>query len=122
MFRGNNPTRVDEKGRLKLPAEFKREVEEGYGPQFYITSVDGRRAKLYPMKTWEGIEAALGKMSSMDPVRVKFMDVTTYYGQMAEMDSQGRLLIPQLIRDMAGIEGDVAVMGRMDHLEVVKKE
>jgi MraZ protein len=122
MFRGNNPTRVDEKGRLKLPAEFKREVEEAYGPQFYITSLDGRRAKLYPMKTWEGIEAALGKMSSMDPVRLKFMDVTTYYGQMAEMDSQGRLLIPQLIRDMAGIEGDVAVMGRMDYLEVVKKE
>jgi MraZ protein len=122
MFRGNNPTRVDEKGRLKLPAEFKREVEDAYGPQFFITSLDGRRAKLYPMKTREGIEAALSRMSSMDPVRLKFMDVTTYYGQMVEMDSQGRLLIPQLIRDLAGIEGEVAVMGRMDHLEVVKKE
>jgi MraZ protein len=42
MFRGNHPTRVDEKGRLKLPAEFKRRVDEVYGPLFYITSMDGK--------------------------------------------------------------------------------
>jgi MraZ protein len=122
MFRGNNPTRMDEKGRLKLPADFKRQVEEEYGPKFYITSVDGKRARVYPMKEWEAVEAALMKMSPMDPVRERFLDVTTYYGQLVEMDSQGRLLIPQLIRDLAGLQGDVAVMGKMDRLEVVKKD
>ncbi len=122
MFRGNNPTRMDEKGRLKLPADFKRQVEEEYGPKFYITSVDGKRARLYPMKEWEAVEAALMKMSPMDPVRERFLDVTTYYGQLVEMDSQGRLLIPQLIRDLAGLQGDVEVMGKIDRLEVVKKD
>ena len=68
MFRGNHPTRVDEKGRLKLPAEFKRRVDELYGPQFYITSMDGKRAQVYPLKEWEQIEASLAKMSPMDPV------------------------------------------------------
>ena len=101
MFRGNIPTRVDEKGRLKLPADFKRQVDEEYGPKFYITSVDGKRARLYPMKEWEAVEASLMKMSPMDPVRERFLDVTTYYGQMVEMDAQGRLLIPQLLRDLA---------------------
>ena len=48
MFRGNAPTRVDEKGRLKVPAEFKRVVEEKYGRKFYITSLDGRVAHVYP--------------------------------------------------------------------------
>ena len=57
----------------------------------------------------------------MDPVRERFLDVTNYYGQMAEMDSQGRLLIPQLIRDLARI-GRCEVMGKLDGLEVVKKE
>ncbi|PYX46476.1 MAG: division/cell wall cluster transcriptional repressor MraZ, partial [Acidobacteria bacterium] len=42
MFRGNHPTRVDEKGRLKVPAEFKRVIDEKYGTQFYITSLDGK--------------------------------------------------------------------------------
>ena len=39
MFRGNHPTRVDEKGRLKIPSDFKREVDERYGSQFFITTV-----------------------------------------------------------------------------------
>ena len=122
MFRGNHPTRVDEKGRLKLPADYKREVDEQYGPQFYITSLDGKRAKVYPLKSWEAIEASLLKMSPMDPVRKKFLDVTNYYGQMAEMDAQGRLLIPQLIRDTATVKGEVNVLGYQDHLEVVNAE
>jgi MraZ protein len=122
MFRGNHPTRVDEKGRLKLPADYKREVDELYGVQFYITSLDGKRAKVYPLKSWEAIEASLQKMSPMDPVRKKFLDVTNYYGQMAEMDAQGRLLIPQLIRDSATVKGEVNVLGSQDHLEVVNAE
>jgi len=122
MFRGNHPTRIDEKGRLKLPADFKREVDDLYGPQFYITSLDGKRAKLYPLKSWEALEASLQKMSPMDPVRKKFLDVTNFYGQMAEMDAQGRLLIPQLIRDSATVKGEVNVLGSQDHLEVVNAE
>ncbi len=119
MFRGNHPTRVDEKGRLKMPADYKREVDEVYGPQFYITSLDGKRAKVYPLKSWEAIELSLQKLSPMDPVRRKFLDVTNYYGQMAEMDAQGRLLIPQLLRDSATVKGEVNVLGQQDHLEVV---
>ncbi len=52
MFRGNHPTRVDEKGRLKVPAEFKRVIDEKYGQQFYITSLDGRVAQVYPFESY----------------------------------------------------------------------
>ena len=122
MFRGNHPTRVDEKGRLKLPADYKRRVDEVYGPQFYITSLDGKRAQIHPLKEWEKIEAQMAKLSSMDPVRKKFLDVTNYYGQMAEMDAQGRLLIPQKLRELAKVTGDVNVMGSQTLLEVVNAE
>ena len=122
MFRGNHPTRVDEKGRLKLPAEFKRRVDELYGPQFYITSMDGKRAQVYPLKEWEQIETSLAKMSPMDPVRKKFQDVTNFYGQMAEMDAQGRVLIPQKLRELAKVTGDVNVLGSQTLLEVVNAE
>jgi MraZ protein len=122
MFRGNHPTRVDEKGRLKLPAEFKRRVDELYGPQFYITSMDGKRAQVYPLKEWEQIEGSLAKMSPMDPVRKKFQDVTNFYGQMAEMDAQGRVLIPQKLRELAKVTGEVNVLGSQTLLEVVNAE
>ena len=122
MFRGNHPTRVDEKGRLKLPADYKRRVDEVYGPQFYITSLDGKRAQIHPLKEWEKIEAQMAKLSSMDPVRKKFLDVTNYYGQMVEMDAQGRLLLPQLLRESAKATGEVNVLGVQTMLEVVNAE
>ena len=118
MFRGNHPTRVDEKGRLKVPSEHKRTADEAFGGgSFYITSQDGERAEIYPMKQWEAIEEALGKKSS-SAAKQKFLDVTGYYGQQVEMDAQGRLLIPQLLRERAGLVGDVAVVGQLTKLVV----
>jgi MraZ protein len=122
MFRGNHQTRVDEKFRLKLPVEFKRRVDEVYGPVFYITSVDGRRAQLYPMKEWEAIESKIVKLEPTDPEREDFLNVTSYYGQTVEMDSQGRLLLPQVIRQQAKLTGDVNVLGMQTILEVINLE
>jgi MraZ protein len=122
MFRGNHQTRVDEKFRLKLPAEFKRRVDEVYGPLFYITSVDGRRAQLYPMKEWEPIEVKIVQLEPTDPEREDFLNVTSYYGQTVEMDSQGRLLLPQVIRQSANLAGDVNVLGMQTILEVINLE
>ncbi len=121
MFRGNHPTRVDEKGRLKVPSDFKRRVDELYGPQFFITSKDGKRAEIYPLKEWEKIEEALSKLGST-PAKKKFLDVTNYYGQVVEMDAQGRLLIPQSLREVAELKSDVAVLGQQTYLAVVNDE
>lgn len=121
MFRGNNPARVDEKGRLKLPADFKRWVDEMYGPQFYITSKDGERAEIWPLKEWEQIEQSLA-LAPSSAAKQKFLDVTNYYGQVVEMDSQGRLLMPQLLREKADLKGDVAVLGQHKKLVVINDE
>ena len=118
MFRGNHPTRVDEKGRLKVPAEFKRLIDEKYGLEFYITSVDGRVAQVYPFEEWQKIEEKLSRLSNFNPTKKKFLNRTNYYGQLVEMDGQGRLLIPSLLRDSAGIKGEVAVIGNLTYLEV----
>jgi MraZ protein len=118
MFRGNHPTRVDEKGRLKVPAEFKRVIDEKYGTQFYITSLDGDVAQVYPFEEWERIEQKLAALSTFNPTKKKFLSKTNYWGQVVEMDGQGRLLIPQLLRDAARIKGDVAVTGYQTYLEV----
>ena len=118
MFRGNHPTRVDEKGRLKVPAEFKRVIDEKYGQQFYITSLDGDVAQVYPFEEWERIEQKLAGLSSFNPTKKKFLERTNYWGQQVEMDGQGRLLIPQLLRESAHIKGEVAVVGYLNYLEV----
>jgi MraZ protein len=118
MFRGNHPTRVDEKGRLKVPAEFKRVIDEKYNAQFYITSVDGKVAEIYPFEEWERIEQKLAGVSNYNPTKKKFLDRVNYWGQQVEMDGQGRLLVPQLLRDAAEIKGEVAVTGNLNRLLV----
>ena len=118
MFRGNHPTRVDEKGRLKVPAEFKRLIDEKYGTQFYITSLDGKVAQVYPFEEWQRIEEKLARLSNFNPTKKKFLNRTNYYGQQVEIDGQSRLLIPALLRDSAGIKGEVAVVGNLTYLEV----
>jgi MraZ protein len=118
MFRGNHPTRVDDKGRLKVPAEFKRVIDEKYGTQFYITSLDGRVAQIYPFEEWERIEQKLANLSTFNPTKKKFLTRVNYWGQQVEMDGQGRLLIPQLLREKAVIKGEVAVLGNLTYLEV----
>ena len=118
MFRGNHPTRVDEKGRLKVPAEFKRLIDEKYGTQFYITSLDGKVAQVYPFEEWQRIEEKLAKLSNFNPTKKKFLNRTNYYGQLVEIDGQGRVLIPALLRDSGEIKGEVAVVGNLTYLEV----
>src|SRR5260221_7244303 len=122
MFRGNHPTRVDEKGRLKVPAEFKRLIDEKYGAQFYITSLDGKVAQVYPFEEWQRIEEKLARLSNFNPTKKKFLNRTNYYGQQVEIDGQGRLLIPALLRDSAGIKGEVAVGGNFTYLAVQSLE
>ena len=109
---------MDEKGRLKVPAEFKRVIDEKYGLKFYITSLDGKVAQLYPFEEWERIEQKLASLSTFNPTKKKFLSRVNFYGQEVEMDGQGRLLIPQLLRQSADIKGEVAVMGNLTYLEV----
>jgi MraZ protein len=122
MFRGNHPTRVDEKGRLKVPAEYKRVIDEKYAQKFYITSTDGISAQIYPFEEWERIEQRLASLSTYNPTKKKFLTRTNYYGQVVEMDGQGRLLIPQTLREAAKIRGEVAVLGQLTYLEVRNNE
>jgi MraZ protein len=109
---------VDGKGRLKIPTAFKTFIDENYGPDFYITSLDGQSVRVYPFNVWRDVEEKLKAVPSMNKAKKKFLDRTNYYGQMAKMDSQGRVLIPSMLRESAAMRGEVAVLGYLDRLDV----
>jgi MraZ protein len=118
MFRGSHITRVDEKGRLKMPAEFKRQIDEEYGGQFYITSRDGKVGEIHPMREWEQFETKLAAVPSFNPAKQKLLKWINYFGQTAEMDGQGRVLLPQLLREKAKLMAEVVVSGNEGFLKV----
>jgi MraZ protein len=122
MFRGSAPTKIDEKGRLKVPTDFRRVIEERYGSELFVTSVQGDSAILYPLPVWEEIEARLAAMPATDRTKVRFLERVNYFGQQVQLDTQGRIVIPQILRESAGMNGDVVVSGQLDHLVVWNRE
>jgi MraZ protein len=122
MFRGSAPTKIDDKGRLKIPTDFRRLLEDRWGPDLFVTSVQGESALLYPLPVWEEIEQRLSSMASTDPIRLRYLERVNYYGQQVRLDVQGRILVPQILRESASVSGDVVVSGQLDHLVVWNHE
>jgi MraZ protein len=118
MLRGNAPATIDEKGRLKIPSTFRVYIEESWGSDFYVTSLSGESALIYPLPIWQEIEERLAKLPSLNPTKKKFLDRTNFYGQVTSADKSGRILIPTLLRESAQMAGEVAVLGYLDRLEV----
>ncbi len=119
MLRGSFTAKIDDKSRLKIPRDFLTVIEQSYGRELFVTSIDGVCAHLYPMPVWVEIERQLGAQGLVrDPEVDRFFKQTSFYGQVAEIDNQGRLLIHPRLREKAAMAGEVSVVGSFDHLEV----
>ncbi len=118
MFRGSAATKIDDKGRLKLPTSFRRQMEAAYGSEVFITSVRGTSVQVYPIQVWEEIENALAALPKTDQVKQRFLERTSYFGQEGTLDKQGRVVLPAILRESARMSGEVVVSARLDHLEV----
>ena len=117
MLRGNHLAKVDEKGRVKIPAAFLESLRE-FGNKFFVTSENGDYARVYPMKVWNEIEEKLARLSSHNPTKQKFLTRTNYYGGVVELDAQGRLLVQPILREAAQIKGEVDVQGQLTYLDI----
>jgi len=122
MLRGNALAKVDEKGRLKLPAVFRSIIEPRYGREFFVTSFRGDSVHLYPLEVYKAFEKRLCQTSRVGSLVNRLQDAVNYFGQNAEMDTQGRILIHPLLRTSAGISGKVAVLGKQEYLVVWNRE
>ena len=117
-FRGSAQARLDEKGRLKVPNLFRQQIEEAFGRDLFVTSIHGRNFLLYPLPIWRALEEKLAELPAIHRAKNKFLERVNYYGQDGAIDGQGRILVPQILRDTAKLAADVVVTGNIDHLVV----
>ena len=119
MLRGRSPAKIDEKGRLKVPAAFRALIEQQYGSQLFVTSLDEHQSvRIYPMPVWQEIERKLAALPTTLAARNAFLETVNFNGQVCELDKQGRVLISPYLRESAEIIGEVDVLGMNDYLEV----
>lgn len=118
VLRGNSPAKIDDKGRLKVPNVFRAVIEKDHGTQLFVTSLTGQSVRIYPMPVWVDLERRLAQVPSTNPARLRFLDRVNFFGQVGELDSQGRVVIHPRVRESALIAGEVDVLGQVSYLEV----
>ena len=101
---------------------FRGVIHDQHGADVFVTSVTGENVRVYPMPVWLELERKLSQVPANHPSRLKFLDRVNYFGQIGELDSQGRIAIPPHLRDSALMVGEVRVLGRIDHIEVWNAE
>jgi MraZ protein len=97
---------------------FRSLLETKYGRELFVTSLTGEYVRVYPLPVWLEKEDKLGQMPSTHPARLRFLDRVNFFGQVAELDAQGRVLLPARLRETATMNGDVDVLGLYNYLDV----
>jgi MraZ protein len=82
----------------------------------YITSINGDRVLLYPLEVWEGIEQAIATMRVRSPEIEDYVSRTSFWGNEGEVDGKGRVLIPPELRTSSKLDGNVRIIGKIDHM------
>lgn len=109
--RGFFPAHVDDKGRLKLPVNFQEFLKATGDEKLFVTSVDTRTARIYPISVWKQNEKFLEELLAEDPVAAESLSfITGHYGEEGKMDGQGRVTLPSEMRREFNLENqDVRV-------------
>ena len=119
MFLGENHHSLDAKGRLIVPAKLREKL----GPVFVITKGIGDKfICIYPLSSWNDITEKLKGIPSADKDGMRFQRFLIGGAHECEPDGQGRFLIPQILRDYAGIVKEVVSVGMNDKIEIWAKE
>jgi MraZ protein len=125
LFRGVQTGRVDDKGRLKFSALVKQQLETQYeDSRVFITSLDGEKVKVFPVKEWEAVEARLSQKSTEGKevdgeVKDKILFHANRFGAEESLDNQGRILVPAVLRETAGMRGEVKMMWQNNHILIL---
>ncbi len=115
-------TKLDERGRIKLPTEAREFLERKYGKgynEFYITSIDGETAEIYPLSEWSKRWRKILDLPQSLPLRTTMVRRYSRFGKQASMDPQGRMPIREELRDEADLAGEVTVTWEGNLLRVI---
>ncbi|MBN1224354.1 MAG: hypothetical protein JXB23_13995 [Candidatus Aminicenantes bacterium] len=116
---GSYTAKFDKSGRIKIPEKFRTAIETQYGKELFITSLTDESVQIYPLPEWQKL-AGISNVGLLQfkPKLRKFLLRVNRTGTHYEIDSKGRVLISQTLRDKAKLEEEITIIGLNNHLEV----
>ena len=121
MFRGRYEHTIDAKGRISIPSKFSEVLRKKYDDRLVITNFD-HCLVAFPYEEWSLLEQKVGTFSLMKKETSAFFRFFYSSAMDCDIDKQGRLLIPQTLRDYAGLQKDVVLVGEGKRIEIFAKE
>jgi MraZ protein len=120
-FLGEYEATLDSKGRFLLPAGFKKQLPEGGDASFVINRGLEKCLSLYPIKSWDPIFTEISKLNDFDPKVREFRRFFLNGATLMELDSAGRLLVPQNLAAHASLEKDIVLVSAVNKIEIWDK-
>ena len=114
MFMGQYQHNLDNKGRLTIPSRYRVLLEQ----EAYVTQGFDTNLMIWTLTAFETISKGINRMSITDPVSRLLRRLIFANGEKAEVDRAGRILIPQYLRQFAGLDGEVVIVGVGDYFEI----
>ncbi|MDO5090053.1 MAG: division/cell wall cluster transcriptional repressor MraZ [Cardiobacteriaceae bacterium] len=122
MFRGIHQITLDAKGRLSIPAKLRAFFEEESENKLVMTADIEKNLMIYTLPQWEAVEAKLTKLPSLDKKARQLKRLFMGYASELELDGTGRVLIPGMLRDYAGLDKKVTLVGMGNKFELWSAE
>lgn len=118
MFRGINPLTLDAKGRLAIPTKYRARLQSESGGQLVVTVDRERCLLLYTLPEWEEIERRLLRLPTLNPKVRRLQGLLIGHATDVELDGHGRVLLPQVLREIASIERKAVLIGQGNKFEL----
>ena len=119
MFRGINAVNIDAKGRMAIPSRYREPLSERYDAKLVVTiDTDDSCLLLYPLKEWELIEQKIQALPSFNKAARRIQRLLIGHASDVELDKNGRILIPQLLRQYASLDKKMIFLGQGKKFEL----
>lgn len=125
MFRGISSINLDPKGRIAIPTRYRDELQDCCERQLIVTvAVDDKCVGeagclwLYPLPEWERLEQTISKLPTLNKMAGKLRRFVIGNATECEMDAQGRLLLPEKLREFANMEKHIVLVGQLNKFEI----
>lgn len=117
MFRGRFEHNLDPKGRVSLPSKFREILTTNYDERLIVTNFDNC-LWAYPVAEWNAIEDKVANLPQFKPEVKALQRVFISAATECQLDKQGRILLPQTLRDYAGLTKEVVTVGMISRIEI----
>lgn len=118
MFRGVTNLSLDSKGRMAVPARYRERLQAESDARVIVTVDRDGCLLMYPFPEWEAIERELVRLPSLNKQARRLQRLLIGHATECEFDSQGRILVPAPLREFAGIDRRVVLIGQGNKFEI----